>query len=134
METIHYLHVRDKTGRPGVFIPLDDWRLIEERYHTQKLTDGPAVEVEDNKTAAIQYAAAVNDRLLNNEQNLRRNKLLSGHPWMINDAGLPEGQFYYEWPNGQITIHGLNAKDELHHVSDLSRAEQLTVREKYNLL
>lgn len=35
---------------------------------------------------------------------LRRDELAAGQPFMLGNAGLPVGQFYFEYPDGRLAV------------------------------
>lgn len=67
-------------------------------------------------------------------KRLRRQKLASGLPFMINDDGLPSGQCYLEQPDGSIQLVKLaeNARD-FDFIRELSIQESNELRLKYGL-
>jgi len=70
-------------------------------------------------------------------KKLRYDDLNGGHCFMIFDDELPDGQAYYEYPDGKITIEQLN-KDNLDLprivIHELSEDETDAVKQKHELL
>lgn len=65
-------------------------------------------------------------------QELRLEKLRSGHPFMINSKELESNQCYLEYPDGRILLVFLkNAAREFTVIRTLSLAEAEVLREKY---
>lgn len=67
---------------------------------------------------------------------LRKQDHAAGHPFMINDTTLAKGQFYYEYPDGRISIEHLIMDGENSHfevVRWLNPEETEAVRLKYGL-
>ena len=67
-------------------------------------------------------------------KRLRRQKLASGIPFMINDTNLPSGQCYLEYPNGSIQLVTLSTDAKnFDEVRELSEQESILLRMKYGL-
>jgi hypothetical protein len=65
-------------------------------------------------------------------QELRLQKLRSGHPFMINSKELESNQCYLEYPDGKIQLVFLkNAAREFTVIRTLSLAETESLRKKY---
>lgn len=65
-------------------------------------------------------------------QDLRLQKLRSGHPFMINSKDLEPYQCYLEYPDGSIQLVFLkNAAKEFTVIRTLSPAEELSLRNQY---
>ena len=65
-------------------------------------------------------------------QELRMQKLHSGHPFMINSKELESNQCYLEYPDGKILLVFLkNAAREFTVIRTLSLAEAETLRKRY---
>ena len=65
-------------------------------------------------------------------QELRLQKLRSGHPFMINSKELQSNQCYLEYPDGNIQLVFLkNAAREFTVVRTLSLSEAETLRKRY---
>jgi len=69
-------------------------------------------------------------------KKLRHDDLNEGHCFMIFDDDLPDGQAYYEYPNGKITIEQLN-QDNLDLprmvIHELAPGEIDLVRQKHEV-
>jgi hypothetical protein len=69
-------------------------------------------------------------------RKLRHDDLSEGHCFMIFDDELPEGQAYYEYPDGGIQIEQLN-KDNFDSprliIKKLSEQETISVKEKHEV-
>jgi hypothetical protein len=69
-------------------------------------------------------------------RKLRYNDLNEGHCFMIFDDGLPEGQAYYEYPDGRIQVEQLD-KDNLDIprvvISVLNKKEIAALKEKHEV-
>lgn len=80
----------------------------------------------DDRLAAIQEII----------KKLRHDDLNEGHCFMIFDDDLPDGEAYYEYPDGKITIEQLN-KDNLDLprivIHELSDDEVNTVKQKHEV-
>jgi hypothetical protein len=81
----------------------------------------------------------LNGRVLAMQQvikKLRSDDLNQGHCFMIFDDGLPEGQAYYEYPDGDIRIEQLD-KNNLDIpriiVKVLSKKEVSALKEKHEI-
>ena len=60
---------------------------------------------------------------------LRKTKLASGHPFMINSHQLPVDQCFMEYPNGLIQVVMIcNDRKDFKVVRDLSSKEQNSIR------
>ncbi len=67
-------------------------------------------------------------------RELRRNKLNSGIPFMINTDLLPTNQCYMEYPDGSINILTICSKTwDFKVIGRLSIAENKTIRRKLKL-
>lgn len=67
-------------------------------------------------------------------KRLRRQKLASGLPFMINDSELLSGQCYLEQPDGSIQLVKLAASTrDFDFVRELSEQERRQLRSKYGL-
>jgi hypothetical protein len=65
-------------------------------------------------------------------QKLRKQKLRSGHPFMINSKDLESNQCYLEYPDGSIQLVFLkNAAREFTVIRTLSSSEEIALRKKY---
>lgn len=56
--------------------------------------------------------------------NLRRQTLLNGEPFMVYDNMLPAGHYYLEYPDGDIKVVAVS-----HHVNDFVVREELEPKE-----
>ncbi|MBI5372858.1 MAG: hypothetical protein HZA79_12620 [Sphingobacteriales bacterium] len=62
---------------------------------------------------------------------MRKTKLESGHPFMINVSSLPADQCYLEFPDGNIQLVTINrSKKDFEKVRELTKAEKNAVRKK----
>jgi len=70
-------------------------------------------------------------------KQLRHDDLAEGHCFMVFDDDLPDGQAYYEYPDGQISIEQLN-QDNLDLprivIRELSFDEVEMVKRKHDIL
>jgi hypothetical protein len=67
-------------------------------------------------------------------QILRKEKLNSGHPFMINSSSLPDGQCYLEYPDGTIQLVKLSRSNtDFELVRLLSNVESKTLLKSLNL-
>ncbi len=67
-------------------------------------------------------------------RKLRKGKLQSGLPFMINSKELPSNQCYLEYPDGRIVLVTISKNErDFQLIRNLSAAEILYVREKYGL-
>lgn len=67
-------------------------------------------------------------------QDLRKNKLKQGHPFMINSGKLPVGQCYLEFPDGTIQLVTLSrTRIDFEVIRKLSVKEQITLRKTLQL-
>jgi hypothetical protein len=65
---------------------------------------------------------------------LRKQKLASGHPFMINSRKLPKGQCYLEFPSGIIKLATLSStKREFIILKELDYSEGAAVRRIFHL-
>jgi hypothetical protein len=68
-------------------------------------------------------------------RSLRRNKLKSGRPFMINSNELPAGQCYIEYPNGSIQMVRLSDTGrDFVTIKLLTTTEQNQLRKKFQLI
>lgn len=49
-------------------------------------------------------ATALQQRAAQAVAQLRQDELAAGLPFMLGSAGLPAGQFYFEYPDGRIAV------------------------------
>lgn len=67
-------------------------------------------------------------------RRLRRQKLSSGHPFMINSKKLPKGQCYLEFPDGHIELASIaSTKRDFHIIKQLTNGESIKIRRQYHL-
>lgn len=67
-------------------------------------------------------------------KRLRKQKLMNGHPFMINSRSLPKGQCYLEYPDGIIKIASLSpSKAEFTILKNLTSTESSLIRKQYHL-
>lgn len=68
-------------------------------------------------------------------QQLRKNKLEQGLPFMINSLSLPTGQCYLEYPNGLIQIVTIsNSNNDFKVLSTMSYDEAINIRKQFHFL
>ncbi len=68
-------------------------------------------------------------------QIIRKEKLMSGHPFMINSPLLPAGQCYLEYPDGSIQIVTLSrSRKDFDLVRILSEQETTSLKTRLQLI
>lgn len=68
-------------------------------------------------------------------RNLRKQKLSSGQPFLINSENLPEKQSYLEYPDNSIKIVSVaSGGKSFTEVRKLSLTEANAIRKMYNLI
>lgn len=68
-------------------------------------------------------------------RRLRRQKLSSGRPFMINSKKLPKGQCYLEFPDGHIELVTIASnKRDFHIIRQFTNSESIDIRRQYHLL
>jgi hypothetical protein len=67
-------------------------------------------------------------------RQLRKNKLAQGHPFMINQNTLPDGQCYLEFPDGAIKLVFLDKpQQDFAVIKVLSAKERASLRKSLRL-
>jgi hypothetical protein len=69
-------------------------------------------------------------------KKLRDDDLNDGHCFMIFDDGLPEGQAYYEYPDGSVRVEQLNRLNiDMPRIviEELDEAEIMSLKEKHEV-
>ena len=68
-------------------------------------------------------------------RRLRKQKLSSGHPFMINSKKLPKGQCYLEFPNGHIELVSIaSTKRNFHTIRQFTNDESTKIRMQHHLV
>lgn len=66
---------------------------------------------------------------------LRKQKLASGHPFMINSRKLPKGQCYLEYPDGTIKLATISSsKRDFIIIKELNTTESTSIRQQHHLI
>lgn len=66
---------------------------------------------------------------------LRKQKLSSGHPFMINSRKLPKGQCYLEYPDGTIKLAEISStKRDFIIIKELNTIEGTSIRKLHHLI
>ena len=67
-------------------------------------------------------------------KRLRVNKLMNGHPFMINANDLPSSECYLEYPDGHISLATISSsKTDFQIIRDLTKQEMSVIRLRFNL-
>lgn len=68
-------------------------------------------------------------------RRLRKQKLSSGHPFMINSKKLPAGQCYLEYPDGHIELVSITpSKRDFHTIRQFTKSQSINIRRQYHLV
>lgn len=67
-------------------------------------------------------------------RRLRRQKLSSGHPFMINSKKLPKGQCYLEFPDGHIELVSIApTKRDFNIIRQFTNSQSMKIRRQHRL-
>lgn len=68
-------------------------------------------------------------------RRLRRQKLSTGRPFMINSKKLPKGQCYLEFPDGHIELVSITpTKRDFHIIKQFTNSQSINIRMQYHLV